>query len=171
LVSLAIGMGLETTRGVIALAGLLAAVQLSVPFVPQEKDTCGAASLAMVLRYWGLSVTHDEIAAAVLEPGRRGIAGSRLEAFARAQGAFALGYEGDLDQLRAMLEKGRPIIVALATGRGLPHDVVVTGLDDAAKVVVVHDPFEGPDRRLDLAAFDERWRGASRWTLLVVPGR
>jgi ABC-type bacteriocin/lantibiotic exporter with double-glycine peptidase domain len=156
---------------VIALAGLLAAVQLSVPFVPQERDTCGAASLAMVLRYWGVSTTHDEIARAVLERGHQGIAGSRLEAFARARGLFALAYEGDLDQLRESLAKGRPVIVALATGRGLHHDVVVTGFDDAAREVVLHDPSEGRDRRLAVTAFEKRWRQAKHWALLVLPGR
>lgn len=164
-------MSLEVHQGVIALAGLLAAAHLAVPFVPQEKDTCGAASLAMVLRYWGVPATHDQIAAAVLEPGQQGIAGSRLEAFARAQGLFALAYAGDLDQLRDSLRKGRPVIVALATGRGLHHDVVVTGLDDATREVVFHDPSEGRDRRLAFPAFEKRWRQADLWALLVLPGR
>ena len=41
------------------MAVLAAAVTLPVPFVPQRKDTCGAAALAMVMRYWGADVSHD----------------------------------------------------------------------------------------------------------------
>jgi cellulose synthase operon protein C len=156
---------------VIALAGLLAAVHLVVPFIPQQRDTCGAASLAMVLRYWGVPANHDEIARAVVHSGERGVAGSRLEAFARGQGLFALAYEGDLAQLQDSLAKGRPVIVALATGRGLHHDVVVTGFDDATREVVLHDPSEGRDRRLAAAAFEKRWGQAQHWALLVLPGQ
>jgi ABC-type bacteriocin/lantibiotic exporter with double-glycine peptidase domain len=46
---------------------LASAVPLAVPFVPQEKDTCGAAALAMVMGYWGLEVPHREIAGALVE--------------------------------------------------------------------------------------------------------
>jgi ABC-type bacteriocin/lantibiotic exporter with double-glycine peptidase domain len=162
---------LKAYGAVIALAGLLAAVHLAVPFVSQQKDTCGAASLAMVLRYWGVPANHDEIAGAVVESGEKGIAGSRLEAFARSRGLFALAYEGDLAQLRDSLAKGRPVIVALATGRGLHHDVVVTGFDDTTHEVVLHDPSEGRDRRLATKAFEKRWGQAQHWALLVLPGR
>ena len=66
---------------------LLLSTTLSVPFVAQRKDTCAAASLAMVLHYWGADVSHDEIAATLLEPQLHGIVGSRLEALPRASGS------------------------------------------------------------------------------------
>jgi ABC-type bacteriocin/lantibiotic exporter with double-glycine peptidase domain len=153
----------------VALVALLATVQLTVPFVPQEKDTCGAASLAMVLAYWDVPVPHDEVAAAVVEPGESGIAGSRLEAFARDRGLFALAYEGDREQLRETLAKGRPLIVALSAGRGRLHDVVITGFDDEKAEVLLHDPSEGRDRRLPEKAFLKRWRTSGHWSLLVLP--
>ena len=152
----------------LTLLGLLAAVPLAVPFVPQQKDTCGAASLTMVMRYWGADVTHDEIAASALEDGKAGIAGSRLEAFARGRGFFALAYEADVAQLRETLAKGRPLIVALRVGRGLDHDVVVTAMGPEGDVTL-HDPALGRDRRLTRADFEKRWRGASHWALLVLP--
>ena len=145
---------------------LAAAVELAVPFVPQEKDTCGAAALAMVLAYWGEPVPHDEIAGALLEPERRGIRGARLESFARARGLLAVAYEGDLGQLRDFVAKGRPLVVAWKQA-GRFHDVVVVGFDRDA--VVVHDPEAGAGRRVPLRAFEERWTGAGRWTLLVLP--
>ena len=150
------------------LAGLFAAIQLAVPFVPQQKDTCGAASLTMVLRYWGDEVTHDQIAAAIVEARKPGIAGSRLEAFARARGYFALAYEADAPHLRESLAKGRPLIVALRVGRGLDHDVVVTGMDPEGDVTL-HDPSLGRDRHMARADFEERWHGAGYWALLVLP--
>ena len=146
---------------------LAAAVDLAVPFVPQEKDTCGAAALAMVLGYWGRPVPHSEIAQALAEPELRGIRGTRLATFARERGLYALAYEGDMAQLRDYVAKGRPLIVAWKVGRDRFHDVVVVGFDEGA--VVVNDPAEGAARRVATRVFEKRWAGASHWTLLVMP--
>jgi len=154
---------------VLTLLGLLAAIQLAVPFVPQQRDTCGAASLTMVMRYWGDDVDQDQVAAALVEPGKPGISGSRLEAFARDRGFFALAYGADAAQLKDSLAEGRPLIVALRTGRGLDHDVVVTGYDSARDEVTLHDPALGRDRRMSMAGFEKRWGGAGHWALLVLP--
>jgi ABC-type bacteriocin/lantibiotic exporter with double-glycine peptidase domain len=152
---------------VLTVLALAAAVELGVPFVPQEKDTCGAAALAMVLGYWGQPVPHREIASALREPELHGIRGGRLASFARDRGLFALGYEGDLAQLREYVAKGRPLIVAWRVGRGRFHDVVVVGLDEDA--VLVHDPADGASRRVVSRDFEERWAGSGHWTLLVMP--
>ena len=70
-------------------------------------------------------------------------------------------------QLRDYVGKGRPLIVAWRVGRDRFHDVVVVGFDE--EVVVVHDPAEGAARRVAARVFEERWAGASHWTLLVMP--
>lgn len=147
---------------------LAAAPRLEVPFVPQAKDACAAASLAMVLRYWDADVAPDAIARALLEPELRGIQGSRLAAFARERGMTAIAYEGDAEQLRDYLAKGRPLIVAWKLGRDRYHDVVVIGIESDGDVLV-HDPAEGPSRRISSRVFEERWAGAGHWTLLVLP--
>lgn len=148
---------------------LLAAVlfaALPVPFVPQPKDGCAAAALAMVMRHWGASADVEAIAAELREPELRGIRGSRLEAFARGRGFTAVAYKGDLAQLRDYLDKGRPLIVAWGLEKGA-HDVVVVGEEDGT--VVVHDPAEGAGRRVETAEFERRWQRAGYWTLLVLP--
>src|SRR5262245_10978126 len=150
------------------LVASITAVALSVPFVPQEKDTCGAASLAMVFRYWEHPVSHDQIAGALMTPELRGILGSRLAAFAKEQGMEAVAYEGDLAQLRDFVGKGRPLIVAWKVGKGRYHNVVVVGFDDRGDVLV-NDPAEGPSRSVAARTFEKRWAGAGHWTLLVLP--
>jgi ABC-type bacteriocin/lantibiotic exporter with double-glycine peptidase domain len=146
------------------------AATLEVPFVPQAKDTCAAASLSMVMRYWEADISPDAIARVLLEPELRGIQGSRLAAFARERGMTAIAYEGDAEQLRAYLAKGRPLIVAWKLGGGRYHDVVVVGVE-ADGDVLVHDPAEGPSRRVAARVFEERWAGAGHWTLLVLPAK
>jgi ABC-type bacteriocin/lantibiotic exporter with double-glycine peptidase domain len=144
----------------------LAAV-LEVPFVAQEKDTCGPAALAMVLRFWGQAATHDELAAELGARELKGVAGSRLAEAARSRGLTAVAYEGDAAQLRDYVEKGRPLIVAWDKGRGRFHNVVVTGFE--GEDVVVNDPAEGASRRVKAGDFEKRWSGAGHWTLLVMP--
>ena len=148
---------------------LLSAAVLAVPFVPQEKDTCGAASLAMVLRYWEHPVAQGEIAAELFEPELAGIRGSRLADFARRRGFLAIAYAGDLDHLRAFVGKGRPIIVAWRVEPDRFHDVVVVGFDEARGDVVVHDPALGPSRRVGEEEFERLWAGSRHWALVVLP--
>jgi ABC-type bacteriocin/lantibiotic exporter with double-glycine peptidase domain len=151
------------------LLALAAALTLSVPFVQQDKDTCAAASLAMVLRYWNAPAEQAEIAKALLEPEMHGILGSKLAAFARDRGLVAIAYEGDLEQLHDYLAKGRPLIVAWKVGDDRYHDVVVVGFDDANQAVMVNDPALGAERPVDRRTFEQRWAGAGHWTLLVLP--
>jgi ABC-type bacteriocin/lantibiotic exporter with double-glycine peptidase domain len=148
---------------------LLLVLPLSVPFVPQEKDACAAASLAMVLRYWNAPVAEAKIASALIEPELHGIKGSRLATFAREQGLDAFTYEGDQSQLRDFVGKGRPLIVAWKVGRDQYHDVVVVGFDDAHDAVLVNDPAVGAARPIPWRTFEKRWAGAGHWTLLVLP--
>ena len=147
-------------------AAVLATV-LQVPFVPQKRDTCGPAALAMVLRFWGRSVTHDDLAAELDARELKGVAGSRLAEAARSRGLTAVAYRGDAEQLRDFVGKGRPLIVAWDMGRGRFHNVVVVGFD--GEDVVVHDPAQGASRTVARGTFEERWAGAGHWTLLVMP--
>jgi ABC-type bacteriocin/lantibiotic exporter with double-glycine peptidase domain len=146
----------------------LAALSLGVPFVSQHKDTCGAASLTMVLRYWKEDVSQDDVARALVRPELHGIAGSRLAEFARGRGLEAVAYRGDMTQLRDFVGKGRPLIVAWHLGGSRYHDVVVVGFDDERKAVLVNDPAAGPSRAVGVTRFEKRWAGAGYWTLLVT---
>jgi ABC-type bacteriocin/lantibiotic exporter with double-glycine peptidase domain len=152
-----------------SLAFAAAPLLLDVPFVAQREEGCAAASLTMVLRFWGDPAPETEMAGALPGPSARGLAGSRLAELARARGYEAIAYEGDVPHLREYLGKGRPLVVALKTGKNLYHDVVVVGIDDGTREAVVHDPAVGPARRVPLRTFEERWKGAGHWTLLVLP--
>ncbi|HSD29339.1 MAG TPA: papain-like cysteine protease family protein [Vicinamibacteria bacterium] len=162
-------MALERPRAVLSVLLLASAVQLPVPFVPQEKDTCGAAALAMVMGYWGREVPHGEIAAALVERELCGIRGSRLADFARGRGTEAFAFAGDMVTLRDHLARGRPLVVAIDAGRGRLHDVVVVGFDDERAEAIVHDPARGPGRRIGLGELEKKWAKSGHWTLLCTP--
>jgi ABC-type bacteriocin/lantibiotic exporter with double-glycine peptidase domain len=144
-----------------------ASATLSVPFVAQEKDTCGPAALAMVMAYWEHPAGHDALARELDAAELRGVAGSRLSEAARSRGMTAVAYEGDDAQIRAFVGRGRPLVVAWEMGAGRFHNVVVIGFE--GDDVVVHDPAEGPSRRVPGKTFAARWAAAGHWTLLVMP--
>jgi tetratricopeptide (TPR) repeat protein len=147
---------------------LATAISLPVPYVPQDKDACGAAALAMVLRYWGQEASAGEIASALMEPELHGIRGSRLADLARERGMEAIAFAGEWAVVRDHLAKGRPLVVAIDAGRGRLHDVVVVGLDDR-DAAILHDPARGPDRRMPVGELERKWAKSGRWTLLVTP--
>jgi ABC-type bacteriocin/lantibiotic exporter with double-glycine peptidase domain len=123
----------------------------------------------MVLQYWGVAISHDEVAQELFQPELRGIAGSALAAFASGRGMTAVAHAGDVDHLRDHVARGRPMIVAWKMGRDRYHDVVVVGFDDARDRVIVHDPARGAARAIGLDTFRRRWEGAGYWTLLIAP--
>jgi ABC-type bacteriocin/lantibiotic exporter with double-glycine peptidase domain len=123
----------------------------------------------MVLQYYGVAVSHDDVARELLQPELHGIAGSALAAFASGRGMTAVPHAGDIDHLRDHVGKGRPMIVAWAMGKGRFHDVVVVGFDEARDRVIVHDPARGASRAVKMDTFRRQWAGAGYWTLLVAP--
>jgi ABC-type bacteriocin/lantibiotic exporter with double-glycine peptidase domain len=147
---------------------VLAASSLGVPFVPQHKDTCGAASLTMVLRYWSDDVSQDDVVRELVRPELQGIAGSHLAEFARGRGFEAVTYRGDMAHLRDFVGKGRPLIVAWHLGGSRYHEVVVVGFDDERRAILVNDPAVGASRAVGVARFEKRWAGSGYWTLLVT---
>ena len=152
-----------------------AGVWLDVPFVSQEKNGCGAASIAMVMRYWQRQQSQPETADALeiqrelYSPRARGILASDLEQYLRHHGFRTFALKGEWQDLKHHLEQGRPLIVALNTGHGDLHYVVVTGLDWREDIVLKHDPAERKSLKQHHADFEREWKAAGNWTLLAVP--
>src|SRR6266404_7116974 len=103
--------------------GLFAAepsgVWLDVPFVKQDKNACGAASIAMVMQYWQRQLgtlpsgDAEEIQRALYSPQARGIYASAMERYLQQRGFRTVAFRGEWKDLKEHLEKGRPLIVSL----------------------------------------------------------
>ncbi|MBE0660768.1 MAG: C39 family peptidase [Bryobacteraceae bacterium] len=156
-------------------AGGSQAVTLDVPFVRQEKNGCGSASIAMVMEYWqreqGLPgvINPAEIQRALYSQAARGIHASAMERYLREHGFRTFSLKGEWADVSEQLPKGRPLIVALRAGRGALHYVVVTGIDPEQGLVLKHDPAARKLLRQHRADFEREWRAAGNWTLLALP--
>jgi len=166
------------------LAADLPGVWLDVPFVKQEKDGCGAASVAMVMQYWqhqqGQGASADSDAARiqhVLYSARaHGIYASDMERYFRENGFRTFTIRGAWEDLKQHLDKGRPLIVALKPGGSGPlrfslqtplHYVVVTGMEQ--ETIMVNDPAQRKLLKQDRSEFEQEWSAAGKWTLLALP--
>ena len=153
----------------------LAGVWLDVPFVSQEKNGCGAASVAMVMRYWQRQRGQPEnanaldIQRAMYSRRAHGIYASNLERYLRQHGFRTFAIKGEWQDLKDHLEKGRPLIVALNAGHGDLHYLVVTGLDWQRDIVLKHDPAGRKLLKQHRAEFEKEWKAVGGWTLLAVP--
>lgn len=162
------------TAGAASLAGLW----LDVPFVEQQKDGCGAASIAMVMQYWDQHLQRPispdaepvQILRAIYEPAAHGIYASAMKSYFQQNGYRAIEFSGEWADLARQLQNGRPLIVSLKTGSGPSlHYVVVVGLDIQQRLVLVNDPAQRKLLSEDQSMFEHEWKAAGHWTLLAVP--
>ncbi len=159
-------------------AGCLAAAgaQLRVPFFPQDENGCGAASVAMVMRFW-MDERPDAVAAApspqevyevLYRPERKGIRLSDMKRFFEERGFRAFTLRGQWSDVEEQLAKGRPLIAGLKDGPRKPlHFVVLTGA--GSRFVWLSDPTRKKPGRMGRGEFEKRWESAERWILLAAP--
>ena len=165
----------QTGRGRVVSPGDIAArdgwmLVEGVPFVAQRSERdCGAAAMAMVLRYWGVPADADGLSAAVPAARGRGLKASELQELARARGLDAFVVKGEPADLRTEIERRRPLIVGLAQhagGETVGHYEVVIGFDHARRLILTLDPAAGW-RESSLQDFAVEWAGAQQVTLVV----
>ncbi len=151
---------------------------LDVPFVQQQKDGCGAASIAMVMQYWeqhqGQPVRPEAEPALILRAlysgPAHGIYASAMVRYFQQNGYRAFAFSGQPADLVNQLQQGRPLIAALKPGPGPSlHYVVVVGLDETQKLVLVNDPAQRKLLKEGQSQFEREWKAAGHWILLAVP--
>ncbi len=152
---------------------------LDVPFIKQEKEGCGAASIAMVMQYWrkqqarpvDASADAVEIQRELYSSKDHGIRASDMENYFQQHGFKAFTFAGTWNDLRQHLAKGRPLIAALkpAALETSMHYVVVVGVDPEQNVVLLNDAAQRKLLKQERASFEKQWSAVGRWTLLALP--
>lgn len=159
-----------------ALQAIAAEYRLDVPFIRQDREGCGAAATAMVMRYWiaqgapidSRAADPDVIQNLLYQPAAQGIYGSAMRDYLEQHGFSAYAIAPAFADLEHHLSRGRPLIVCLQPKAGAPlHYVVLTGIDTGE--VIFNDPARGPALRQKTAAFQKAWSAKGNWTLLAVP--
>jgi ABC-type bacteriocin/lantibiotic exporter with double-glycine peptidase domain len=162
-------------------------IWIDVPYVKQEKNGCGAASIAMVMQYWlnkrpgrpadAVAIDAIEIQRELYDPDANGIYASAMEHYFQRHGFRTFSFRGEWSDLHQHLIKGRPLIVALKpSGAGSQlHYVVVSGLEtgqgqgQGRGFVLLNDPAQRKLLKQDRSDFEKQWAATDNWTLLALP--
>jgi ABC-type bacteriocin/lantibiotic exporter with double-glycine peptidase domain len=163
---------------VAAVAEGTASLWLDVPFVRQQKDGCGPASIAMVMQYWarhqgrpaGPNADPARIFPVLYSASAHGVYASAMVSYFEQNGYRAFAFAGQFSDLEHHLALGRPLIAALKPGSGAElHYVVVAGLDEPRHLVLVNDPAQRKLLSEEQSQFEREWKAAGYWLLLAVP--
>lgn len=141
---------------------------LDVPYLPQSEALCGAAAIAMVMRYWGARGIYAETFADLVDVEAEGIRGTELIRALESRGFAAMSFRGDLGQIQTTLEKRHPLVALIEDRPGRLHYVVIVGW--RGDRIIVHDPARAPYRVVLLEAFLRAWSVSGFWTLVAQPG-
>lgn len=158
---LVIILSISTTHTDIPQANYTSRKILSVPFVKQGTDLCSEASASMVLLYYGLNFSQEEINAMGFD---------RFENMLPFLDKYIYcSYKSlSVEELREEIGKGNPVIIRLRIGISL-HTVVAVGYEN--DWIIAHDPASGPFVLLRVdESFISSW-AATNYASIVSRGR
>ena len=138
-----------------------------VPFLPQEDDTCGPSSVAMVLGFLGKNVDTSEIVRETRTAGLKGTLITDLTEAARRRGFAAEITDLDLPRLRERISAGVPVILLVDLGIwtwSRPHYLVAYGWTQEG--VVSHSGRE-QGKVIPFSTLDAQWAKMGRLAIIV----
>ena len=145
----------------------ISSVIAGVPFLPQEDDTCGPSSLAMVLGFLGAKVDTAEIVRETRTEGLKGTLITDLTGAARRRGFAAEAVDLDLPRLRERIIAGVPVILLVDLGVwswSRPHYLVAYGWTPEG--VVAHSGRERA-KVIPFPTLDSQWAKMGRLSIIV----
>ncbi len=93
-----------------------------------------------------------------------------MRSYAEEQGFLAVIYQGEIENIKESIKKGRPLIVAVsADALSGFHYLVIVGFDEDRSLIVANDPYSEKLKEMGLDEFLKRWKESNSWTLLVLP--
>ncbi len=138
-----------------------------VPFYPQNEYQCGPATLASVMNYHGIDITPEQIVKDIFSKTARGTLTFDMVNFVKNRGLKVDYYSSSLDDLKANINTGNPLIVLVDYGflsYQQNHFMVVIGYNDYG-VIVNSDSFQG--QFITNENFVKVWKKTNFWTLLI----
>ncbi|MCB0833717.1 MAG: tetratricopeptide repeat protein, partial [Bacteroidetes bacterium] len=140
----------------------------SVPYVRQHGPQCAAASLSMVLQFYGRKIDQDDIYATI-KSDFAGAQANDILNYPRSLGSYkTFGYTGTLEDLKSRIDEGIPVLVFL-TPFGYGHVVVVIGYDETKHQIIMHDPTVASLQAVNYDEFLQEWRESGNECAIVVP--
>ncbi|HOD35404.1 MAG TPA: C39 family peptidase [Syntrophales bacterium] len=138
-----------------------------VPFVKQDSQYCGPASLSSILSFYGDTVDQKTIGQDTYCEKFKGALITDLENFARKRGFKTRSGRGTLEDIRSAVSGGTPVIVLVDRGFWMvsrTHYLVIFGYDDGG--FIAHNGYRA-SQRFPYPEFQKLWTKAGSTYLLV----
>ncbi|MCK5473798.1 MAG: C39 family peptidase [Candidatus Aenigmarchaeota archaeon] len=122
----------------------------------QTKGYCGPASLKMLLSYYGIDKSEDYLAKLVGASRETGCGEDGLMDAGKKLGFKAYSkVESSIEELKELIEKGIPVMVAWFSPEENGHYSLVIGFEK--NKIVMNDPHFGKEIKMDIKQFLIRW--------------
>jgi uncharacterized protein YvpB len=141
-----------------------------VPFINQEINNCGPATLAMMMKFHQQEVGAKTLASQMITPKSNGTFNMDMISAVRRQGM--LGVEiSEMKDLMTEIQAGHPVIVFQNLGFDwIPnwHYALAIGYDLDGPDIFLHSG-EDKNKKVDLRLFERSWGKGGNWGLVVLP--
>ncbi len=113
-----------------------------VPFFQQIENGCGPSALASIYNFLGIKQSPAQISERIYNKNKRGTLNLRILIDAREQGLEASIYSGSIEDIKASIDYGIPIILMINSGYSCYHYIIVIGYKGIdMSSLVVHDGY------------------------------
>lgn len=139
-----------------------------VPFIRQRREHCGPATLAMVLGYYNVILSQEELAEELYRKEISGSLNLDMLISARRHGFAALIPEGSRRRLKRYISCNVPIIVMVRSSSDSEkyHFMVIYGYDDTKELFRIHSG-RTRDEKIGYNDLDRIWEPTGKWMLVV----
>lgn len=141
-----------------------------VPFIEQKNDFCGPASMAIIMNFYDVNITQEEIAKEIYSLELKGTLSLALAMYPVTKGFEADMYNGNLDDLKQRLRERFPLIVSVMerANKDRAHYMVVWGYDDLGKLLYVHSGVKD-GMNIAYSRFMDMWKRSDYLTFRIYP--
>jgi len=129
---------------------------IDVPYVSQDPNYCGPASLSMVMGYYDDTIDQRSIGYDIVDS--EGVTMDELIRKAKGYGFNAFSGTCQFNGLLKLLAENQPVIVRILSDDGTNgHFIVVTGYDNSLGIVYVNDPAQSYRTSISFDEFYGLW--------------
>lgn len=141
-----------------------ASLSLSVPLLRQGEKECVPVSILMILEYFGINKSQDELKVDLRWNPARGVLTKDIVNFPAEKYGLKtfVFWQGSLDELTKQIAQGRPVLVRMWIDEKsgymgtVSHSVIAIGYDYSKSVVYLNDPSRGL-RKEKFSRFLDLW--------------
>ncbi|MEN6463896.1 MAG: C39 family peptidase [Syntrophaceae bacterium] len=157
----------------------------NVPIYRQGAAECGPTALSMVLNYYGVRKSKDELKGELNFSPKRGISPVSIIYFPFSKYDFKgeIVLNSTINDLKLWLSRNRPVIVRQYANRNnklyskIGHYRVAVGYDDEKQIIYVNDPEKPETFPISYRDFNEYWdmtdqgNSTKNFMLVMIPVR